>query len=224
MTVSVLLTSYEAGGYLKQAIASVLEQAHEDLQLTVMDDGSSDPLVAQVLADTIALGDPRVGVVEFSPTEEERRASCRYATLINWGASHAVGDYVTYLCGDDYYLPDRLERMVAKLQEGHDVVYGELLQLRAGEIFGRHGTMGVLEDAYERVDLNSVMHTRESFEKAGGWATDPTIWRNADAHFWRRLHSAGYAFVPVDGGPLGAKRYRDEGVDARVIAGKEPWT
>jgi hypothetical protein len=51
------------------------------------------------------------------------------------------------------------------------------------------------------------------------------MWREADAHFWNRLTDAGYVFVPVDDPerPTDCKRYRDGGIDARVIRGETPW-
>lgn len=223
-TVSVILTVYNAGRYLQQSLSSVADQTFRDFELLVMDDGSTDPLVHTLLADVLdtEMFDRDQAVVYYeSPTEDERRASCRYATLINRAAEASTGHYLTYLAGDDYYLPDRLERMVAKLEEGHDVVYGA--QQMIGDTVGVRGTLGVLMDAWQRVDLNSVMHTRKSFLDAGGWPTDPLYWRDADAYFWRRLTDAGYVFVPVEGGPTDVKRYRSDSVDMRVRAGLTPW-
>jgi glycosyltransferase involved in cell wall biosynthesis len=221
VTVTVLLTSYEAAGYLQQAISSVLGQTFEDFELLIMDDGSRDPAVAEILD---GVEDPRATVVRYTPTVAERRESCRYATLINLGAEQTTGEHITYLCGDDYYLPDRLERMVAKLAEGHDVVYGPQLMLDAAGVFtGERAALGVLDDAHCKVDLNSVMHTRESFERVKGWPDGAGVWRVADAWMWTRLTNFGYLFIPVDGGPTDAKHYRPESVDARCAAGQEPW-
>lgn len=220
MKVTVLLTSYNAGKFLRGAIQSVEEQTYTDWELVVLDDGSTDPAVPPILDDANLVGHQ---VHRFWPTVEERRAAVRYAVNINWGVQRSAGDVVTYLCGDDYYLPDRLERMTAKLAEGHDVVYGGQILLNEYGRMGCRATRGVLDDAYYQVDLNSVAHTRESFLRAGGFPIDPSMYRDADAHFWRRLTDAGYVFHPVDGGPTDAKRYRAEGVDARVVAGLEPW-
>ena len=54
-----------------------------------------------------------------------------------------------------------------------------------------------------------------------GWW--PRLWREADAHLWRRLTDSGRTFFPVPGGPTDAKRYRPGGVDERVKAGLTPW-
>ena len=219
--ITVLMPVYNAGEYLSRAIESVRAQTVKDWMMVVIDDGSTDPLVSEVLDH---VDDLRILVWRLDTLLAEREASCRYATLINEGAAATDSDYLTYLCGDDEYLPDRFERMLARLAEGHDVVYGPQVLQRDGVQFGLRSTYGVLSSAYEAVDLNSVMQTRESFECVGGFPTARSLWRNADAHMWNRLTDAGYRFVPVDGDePTDIKNFRREGVDDRVIAGLTPW-
>lgn len=226
MTVSVLLTSYNAGELLERAIDSVLEQTYEDVELVVLDDGSTDDATVSLLEAFYTFDGLRLE--GFHPTPDERAATVRYATLLNWGAAHTTGEYLTFLCGDDYYLPGRLRRMVAKIEEGHSVVYGPQLMLdEDGQEVGIRPAPGVLDDAWCRVDLNSVMVTREAFEAVGGFPdrpATPDLWRMADAEMWRRLTNAGYRFVPVDGDePTDCKQYLSTGVDARVIRGETPW-
>ena len=229
--VTVILTIYNAAKHLPTAVSSVLGQTYQDWQLVALDDNSSDPKVAEIL-DSIT--DPRVRVVHLPTTETDRRRSVRYAALINQAVEQVDSPYVTFLCGDDYYLPTRLERMVAKLRAGHDVVYGaQLIREEDGsprlvEVScpaGVRECQGVLSDAFYRVDLNSVMLTRTAFKKAGGFPTHTAVWRDADAYFWRRLTDAGYRFYPVDNPaqPTDAKRYRAQSVDMRVRRGETPW-
>lgn len=220
--VTVVLTVYNQGALLRKAVDSVLSQTYTDWELVVMNDGSTDPEVERVLAPLRC--DNRCKVFDFWPTSDERAATARYATLINDAVGRTSSKYVTFLCGDDYYMPDRLERMTAVLDAGNDVVYGP--QLMVG-----HGFAGpmvrpanlILTDAYHRVDLNSVMMTREAFDQVGGMPDDPGLWRDADAHLWRRLTDAGYVFVPVPGDHTDVKVYRPDSVDMNVRAGKEPW-
>lgn len=221
MTVSVLLTSYNAGSLLECAIDSVLDQTYRDFELLILDDGSTDPTTVRNLQRGLRLE-------VFEPTPEDRAQTVRYATLLNWGAAHTTGKYLTFLCGDDYFMPDRLARMVAKIEENHDVVYGPQLMLdESGRELGTRPVLGTLDDAYHVVDLNSVMVTRDAFDAVGGFPdrpATPQLWREADAHFWRRLTDAGYRFVPVDGDePTDVKVYRSDSVDARVIRGETPW-
>ena len=131
--VTCILTVYEASQYLRQAIQSVFDQTYSDWQLLILDDGSSDPLVPLICDE--ATYDRRVRVERFDTTVGQRKKSCRYAALANFGAANSQGEYLTFLAGDDAYYPDRFERMVGKLDEGHDVVYG------AQDMFGEDGRL-----------------------------------------------------------------------------------
>src|ERR1035438_6349023 len=91
--VTVLLTVYRAAAFLRAAIQSVVDQTFTDFELLIMDDGSEDWTVSQILSESTY--DRRVRVEYFTPTMLERFASVRYATNINWGAEHTTGEYIT---------------------------------------------------------------------------------------------------------------------------------
>ena len=232
MHVTVLLTSFNRPAMLRRAVESVMTQTYRDWDLVVLDDGSADQRAIGWIVPYLT-GTPGSRLVCFRPTEEERRASVRYAELINWGAAHSEGEALTFLTDDDWFLPTRLERMVARLSAADrpPVVYGaqRLWDLDGGVRLPHdpplRRTNGVLADAFHRVDHNSVMVRRDAFEEVGGFPTDPSLWRDADAHFWRRLTAAGHLFHPVDDTqePTDAHLFHDDTVDMRVRHGLDPW-
>lgn len=211
------MTVYNRPKSARAAIDSVLEQTFGGWELLIGDD--SDP--QRGLSDLPP--DHRIFPIWMGTTAEERQRTCRYATVINFLFRHARGRYITYLCHDDLYTPTRLERMIAKLAEGNNVVYGS--QQMIGSIDAWRPADRVLDDAYHVVDMNSVTHTREAFEEVHGWDDSADLWRDADAHFWRRLTGAGYQFVPVDDPdtPTDIKHYLDDGIDAKLRRGETPW-
>ena len=193
--VSVLLTSYNRPVMLAEAIESVLAQTMQDFELIVLDDNSG-PAVREVL---LGYWDhPKVVLFKSSVQPGERAARVRYAVLANLGLRIAAGEYVTYLCDDDLFLPRRLEVMVARLDEGGcQVVYGSQSVTRGGvQEFVRPAGQ-VLAKASMVVDHSSVMHTRQAGLDVGGWDDDPAHWNHADAVFWDRLTAAGHLFHPV---------------------------
>lgn len=223
--VGIILTVYNSGEFLAQALTSVFRQTHRDWTLYVMDDGSTDNEVHELLY--ACDHHSKCQVYRFNPTNEDRRATARYATLINAAVNREFEHkYVTYLAGDDWYEFDRLERMLAVMKEDPttEVVYGAQNMWRDGKIFGVRYVLPEGTDPWQRVDLNSVMHTLDSFQQVGGWPTDPEFWRTADAEMWRSMFRSGYRFVPVPGPPTDNKRYRADSVDERCIAGLDPWT
>lgn len=190
--VSIILTTHGQAPYLKQAIGSVLAQTFEDWECIVATDGPYD-----IARD--AISDSRLRYWYFDDIPD---VPCRFARSINSAFQYAKGDFITYLCHDDLYLPWRLEMMVRYFktaplgaadvcfgwQRLMDEVNGEMHL--AGEGFTRQGNP---EQPAGTVDHSSVMHRRECFEKAGGWDEEAPM-RYGDAYFWARLQAAGYKF------------------------------
>ena len=197
--VSVLLTTYSRPRMLAEAIESVLGQTFTDYELIILDDNS--PAEAAGTPELLAAywNDPKIRIYKDDVTPDERAARVRYAVLANIGLALARGEYVTYLCDDDLYLPRRLEVMTARLGQGDcQVVYGSQQVMRDGQQVMMRPAAAVLAKASMVVDHSSVMHTRQAAADAGGWDEDPAHWNHADAAFWDRLTAAGHLFYPVD--------------------------
>ena len=222
MTVDILATYYDAPAFIAETIRSVIDQTYGDWTLTIADDASAQGLPNDALE---LCADDRITVLRYQTTLEQRRECVRYAHLINEMAARTSGELVAYLGQDDLFEIDRLERMVATIETGAHVVYGiqRLLDSHGNE-FGQRAPMAHDgQDAWHKVDLNSVLHTRESFDKAGGWPTNPGLWADADGWYWRQLQACGYRFTLCDGGPTDSKRFRHESVTECTTNGREPW-
>lgn len=217
--VTVVLTTWNQPAMLREAIQSVIDQTFQDWELLLLDDNSDDPAQAKVLEWAGEI--PGCTVARSRVATEDRRNKVRYAVLANVGLKLAKGEYITYLCDDDYYLPHRLEKMVARLDEGDaKVVYGAQLMLRDGKDAGVRAASSVpLADAFCVVDHSSVMHVTQIGRDVGGWDTDPQWWGIADAVFWRRLNQAGYMFYPILD-VLDVHRFHGKSVSAKIQAGQ----
>jgi glycosyltransferase involved in cell wall biosynthesis len=104
--VSVLMAAHDAERFLRPALESVLRQTMTDLELVVVDDGSSDG-TAEILA---SIDDPRLVIVR----NEERLG---LAASLNHALDRARGSHVARLDADDIALPGRLERQVERMRE-----------------------------------------------------------------------------------------------------------
>lgn len=201
---------------LREAIQSVVDQTFTDWELLLLDDNSDDPGQFDVLEWAAKI--PGCTVARSKVQPAERINKVRYAVLANVGLKLAKGEYITYLCDDDYYMPKRLEKMVAKLDEGEaKVVYGSQLMMRDGARVGIRKATDILADAYCVVDHSSVMHVTQIGRDVGGWDTDARWWGIADAIFWRRLNQAGHKFYPIPE-VLDVHRYHGESVSAKIEA------
>jgi glycosyltransferase involved in cell wall biosynthesis len=102
--VSVIVPVYNVERYLTQAVESVLNQTHRNLELILVDDGSTDG--SGLLCDELAKRDNRVVVL--------RRQNGGAAAARNTGLAAAHGEWVLLLDGDDYYETNSvLERLLS---------------------------------------------------------------------------------------------------------------
>lgn len=108
LKISVIIPLYNHEKFIKDAIKSVLNQTHKNLELIVIDDGSRDGslTVAQ------SFNDQRLKVIS--------QENCGAHHTINRGLDLATGDYLTILNSDDVYDKERLEKCIAFLVENPD--------------------------------------------------------------------------------------------------------
>jgi glycosyltransferase involved in cell wall biosynthesis len=107
-TVSVIIAAYNAARYIEEALTSVVEQDFRDVEVIVVDDGSTDQSLE--LARRASLRDVRVRVIALPHWG-------RPAIVRNVGIAAASGDLLTFLDADDRYLPERLEALVAVFKQ-----------------------------------------------------------------------------------------------------------
>ncbi|MDS0477599.1 glycosyltransferase [Natrinema sp. 1APR25-10V2] len=104
--VSVIIPTYNRAETLPRAIDSALAQTLDDLEVVVVDDGSTDD------TDSVLAGyeDPRVRPVTHATNRGANVAR-------NTGIERARGEYVAFLDSDDSWHPEKLERQLSVLEE-----------------------------------------------------------------------------------------------------------
>lgn len=99
--VSVIVPVYNVLPYLREALDSVINQTYKNLEIIVVDDGSTDG--SEEVCDEY-LSDPRVTVIH----QENRGLS----GARNTGLDRMTGEYVAFLDSDDAFMPEMIEKMV----------------------------------------------------------------------------------------------------------------
>ncbi|MCP1337409.1 glycosyltransferase family 2 protein [Futiania mangrovi] len=104
--VSIIMPVFNAAPFIAESIGSALGQTFPDVELIVLDDGSTDGSqeAVQSLAD-----DPRVRIVRSGSSEGP-------FVLRNRGIGMARGSLIAFLDADDCWHPDKLKRQVAALE------------------------------------------------------------------------------------------------------------
>jgi glycosyltransferase involved in cell wall biosynthesis len=104
--VSVLMPAYNTGRFIREAIASVLAQRDIELELIVIDDGSTDDTGA--IASAWAAIDPRLQLLRLA-------TNCGASFALNAGLDRATGEYIARHDSDDLAMPGRFASQAAVL-------------------------------------------------------------------------------------------------------------
>lgn len=192
-TVSIVIPTYNAARYLRQAIDSALAQTHGDKEIIVVDDGSTDD-TSEILAAYAG----RIRVL--SQRNQGAAAAC------NAGAEAARGRWIALLDADDEWLPEKLAQQLRRcgqyvISHTDSVCFGTGIE---GEIRRSsfeppyHGQ--VLEHLLIRnfITKSSVLMLRETYLELGGFPR--TSGAVEDWPFWLTVcaaHELGYVPEPL---------------------------
>jgi glycosyltransferase involved in cell wall biosynthesis len=102
MLISIIIPVYNAGRWLARCVDSVLGQSHADLELILVDDGSTDGSGA--VCDDYAARDQRVKVIH--------KANAGVSAARNDGIEAARGEFIAFCDNDDFYAPGMLARLL----------------------------------------------------------------------------------------------------------------
>lgn len=207
---SVILTASDRPKLLARALRSLFSQTFRDWELILVVDGDCEEVldVARRLKDTgIVIAKPfdcKVGSSGILAAGEPCPSPVkRVAAAVNLGLDRATGDWITYLCDDDEYLPRRFEKYLPQLDLA-DAVCGnaQFVQLTGavahqGKFRFRYpepllpGHAELLEAIRPGnfICHDSIVHKRTHLR----WPVDvqptPNDWR-----YWLLLHQAGFRF------------------------------
>jgi hypothetical protein len=125
MTVSVVIPTYNRAHTVMDAVRSVLAQRFTDLELIVVDDGSTDDTAARMAA----IADRRLRYV--------RGRHGGVSAARNLGVRHATGDLVAFLDSDDLWRADKLACEVAFMARHPevDVVFTDLEKRHGDRVY-----------------------------------------------------------------------------------------
>lgn len=186
---SVIIPAYNVEGFVRESIRSALDQTYRDTEVVVVDDGSTDATPA-VIDDfghqIVCVRQPNRGL-----------AAARNAALVC-----ASGEYLALLDADDYWLPQRLERMVGYLDDNPGVGF---VTSDAFLVYGHHPSADRYYGSFPRCRfrpdhqeywLNQynfvfvmTVCRRELFERHGGF--DETLSTSEDWDLWLRFVAGG---------------------------------
>jgi len=178
---TVVIPCYNYGHFLMEAVASALAQTIRDLEVIVVDDGSSDPATIRVLT---ALSHPRLKLL--------RQANAGLPSARNSGIATAQGSYICCLDADDTIEPPYIEKAVAVMEReaGVGFVYSWVRFFGAEESVWRTAPFDLDRIIEENHVSVAAVFRRDLWAIAGGFSP---VMREGyeDWEFWVRLGSLG---------------------------------
>lgn len=193
--VSIIIPCYNTERWVSEAVESCLQQTYTSLEIIVINDGSTDDSLEQLRKfgnKIILLDGPNRGAAQAR----------------NHALERATGDYIQFLDADDYLLPDKLERQMARLMESNaDVVYGDWRHLTHHEDGNSEfDPIHLSGDANDLLEANlkgwwvppfTLLYRREIVMRSGGW--DDTTVPADDRDFFLSILFAGATVEYVSG-------------------------
>lgn len=113
---SIIIPNYNYGNYIEESICSVINQNYENLEIIIIDGGSTD--------NSVEIIKKFEHKINYWISEND----AGQADAINRGLQVATGDYVAYLNSDDTYLPNAFHEIFSnsKCLE-NDFIYGDVM-------------------------------------------------------------------------------------------------
>ena len=194
--ISVIIPCFNYGQFVAQATDSVLAQTFTDLEIIVVEGGSTDSGSRDLVE---SLQRPKTQTLF-------RDTACRVGDNRNFGIRHARGKYICCLDADDMLEPTYLEKALFLLEtEGFDLVSTSVK--RFGALAGGYGVMSSPELSH-MLDGNQVstcaVFRRLLWQKAGGFvdADSDKPFVHEDWRFWVRLAALGARIRNISGESL----------------------
>ena len=194
--VSAIIPVFNGSATLREAIDSALDQGSSDLELIVVDDGSTDstPAIIDSYGDQI---------------RAIRQSNAGPAVARNAGARGARGEYLAFLDADDRWLPGMLQHLLRAFDSDPECVlaYGNLLMVDSeGRSMATQVVGGDYDHAPSREEIlarmwpimpSAALIRRSAFDACGGFVE---AFRGAgfeDAFLWLRLREIGrFCYIP----------------------------
>ncbi len=113
-TISIIVPVYNVENELARCVESILRQSYRDIEVILVDDGSTDS--CPVICDEFARQDGRVHVLH--------QTNRGLSAARNTGLLAAKGEYILYVDSDDYIEADACSRLLQRSAEDVDIVAG----------------------------------------------------------------------------------------------------
>ena len=195
--VSIVIPVYNGSNYLKKAIDSALRQTYTNIEIIVVNDGSTDGGATEDLA--LSYGD-RIRYF--------RKENGGVSSAINFGIEHMRGEYFSWLSHDDEYADSKIEKQIDILKSGGTIAVCSERQIdKSSEYISiprdytdliKNGIIDWQEEIAWIINEQifsgcALLIPKYVFEEVGLF--DEDLRYNQDFDMWLKICFAGYSWV-----------------------------
>ncbi|MFZ7129919.1 glycosyltransferase family 2 protein [Avibacterium avium] len=197
--VSVLICAYNTEKYIKECLDSVINQTYKNLEIIVVNDGSTDN-TASIIED-LQLKDERIKIID-------NEKNTGFVNSLNKGLEYVTGEYIARTDSDDIVKPHWIETLVNRLEKDPKLIaIGAYLTVLSG-----HNNGSKLSKYYKDQDIwknplsheeiveampfynpmhNNCMIMRSTIYKKYGLKFDNNYKHAEDYKFWLEVSRIG---------------------------------
>lgn len=191
LLVSVIIPCYNLGQYLDEAVQSIFNQTYTNIELIIVDDGSTDFLTKERLNKY--RNDNRVQVIF--------KNNGGVSSARNLGIKHAKGEYICCLDADDKYHPEFIQKSLDFLEQNPQCGFVTTWFEPFGLIEGADRIVQIKKSIplmlVKNVPHTASMFTKRAYDAAGGY--DETMKTGKeDWDLWLSIIQKGYDYNVID--------------------------
>ena len=209
--VSIVIPTYNHAPMLQRALATVIEQTYQNWNAIVVNNHSTD----NTLEVVASFNDPRIQCINFHNNGV-------IGASRNEGIARATGEYIAFLDSDDTWFPTKIEKCVAVLDHGSDLVcHAEYWIDEKGKsrlvVYGPREAATHHNLIYKgnRISTSATMVRTTLLKEVKGFDVSPELISTEDYDLWIRLAAKSNKFAFIDE-PLGEYHRHDNNVSANI--------
>jgi len=185
---SIVIPCYNAGSHLAEAVQSALMQTHADIEIIIVDDGSTDPVTRDLLDKA---NWPRTRII--------RQENAGPSAARNRAVQASAGKYILPLDADDTIEPEYVAKAIAVLEARPEVgvVYCKATKFGAEQGAWNLPVYTLRELVIDNVIFVTALYRKTDWEAVGGY-NEKLRHGVEDYEFWVKIVHLGREVVQLD--------------------------
>lgn len=186
LKVSIVIPVYNGATYIKDAIDSAINQTYQNIEVIVVNDGSTDET-------------ERIVKEYGDKVRYFRKENGGVSTALNLGIKEMKGDYFSWLSHDDVYYPNKIEEQIKVIKEGRgnikfvysnfNILDVEKDKIWAGlstyKVYGERSNKSIFPVLFNLVNGCTVLIHKSLFDEVGLF--DEELLTSQDYDMWFRM-------------------------------------